>query len=220
MAKSAASRRRRDARAVLVPRRPAPRATSCGALRGLVRAYGPARGRRGLVDPRAEVGRRERREGRAAGCRGRPSDRWRSPGCRRSRPPRAATMPRPVLPLPVMPTNTACVVRSLRRRGAASSVTPAGGRVAPRGRGRTRRASRRCRSTALPPGGQASRGRRGKQAEGGPCGSRQARGEGKLAPPWQSARDTVPAEQSGGVACRSEGACRRIERGRSFGRPA
>ena len=40
-------------------------------------------------------------------------DRSRSPGCRRSRPPRAAPMQSPVLPLPVMPTHTACVTRSL-----------------------------------------------------------------------------------------------------------
>ena len=64
------------------------------------------------VDPRPEVRRPQLRERRAAGCRGRPSDRWRSPGCRRSRPLRCSAMHRPVLPLPVMPTQTACVVRS------------------------------------------------------------------------------------------------------------
>ena len=54
------------------------------------------------------------RETSAADSRGRPWDRSRAPARRRSRPLRSGLMPSPVLPLPVIPTQTAWVSEILR----------------------------------------------------------------------------------------------------------
>ena len=72
-------------------------------------ACGPLRFRRSTAGSRSARG----WETRAAGCRGRPWGRSRSRGCRRARLLPSSDRHSPVLPLPVMPTQTACVVRSL-----------------------------------------------------------------------------------------------------------
>ena len=101
-----------DPCAVLVPRRPALLAicsavcaANCSTVRALAGSPRPDRPTE-RNPPAAARGRS------AAGCPGLPWDRSRSPGCRRSPPLPAAPGPDPVLPLPVMPTQTACVVRS------------------------------------------------------------------------------------------------------------
>ena len=110
----------RELRGVLEP--PDPRRRPAPSRRGPSSRARPAapRSRRAtfpcarvvLVDPRAEVRRREIRERQqqVAEVALRVDRRWRER--RRSPPPRSATRQRPVLPLPVMPTHTACVTRS------------------------------------------------------------------------------------------------------------
>ena len=86
---------------------------------------------RGLarVHPRLEIRRREIRETSASGCRGRPSDRCRWPARRRWRLLRAARGTGRSCREPVMPTHTACVVRSLRVVEDEVVLERAGGRV-------------------------------------------------------------------------------------------
>jgi hypothetical protein len=110
----------------------APCAPSAGRTR---RRTGRTRGRRAR-SPTAGS-RRARGPGtRAADAPCRPSDRGSAPGCRRAAPPSSSTIPRRVLPEPVMPTITPCVVRLAE---STASGSPAGSTREPRSRSATRR---------------------------------------------------------------------------------
>ncbi len=129
-----------DSRRILSPvRKPLPPSAG-GPLRENVRRD-PLPRRLLLVDPRPELARRQRRETRGAGFQDLLSDRWRSRGCRRSPPPRAARGTGRSSRFPSSRrTPRASGDRASRTGGDRLSSPPCPGRIS--GRGRRRRASR------------------------------------------------------------------------------